>query len=68
MLKPLEEVEQSIDENIQSWDTRDIYFWCEELNLCVDELQKIINEVGPDIHNIRLYLAKNLLINWPVSY
>lgn len=49
----------------ESWD---INYWCEEFNLRAEELKEIVKEVGPSVHEVRLHLAKKLLINWPVSY
>lgn len=49
----------------ESWD---VNYWCEELNLRAEELKEIVGQVGPSVHEVRLHLAKNLLINWPVSY
>lgn len=46
----------------------DVHFWCEELNLKSEELMDIVKQVGPLVHDVRLYLAKRLLINWPVAY
>lgn len=49
-------------------ESMDISYWCEELNLKADDLREIIRIVGPAVHDVRLYLAKRLLINWPVAY
>ena len=49
----------------ESWD---LNYWCEELNLRAEDLMEIVREVGPSAHEVRLYLTKNLLINWPASY
>lgn len=46
----------------------DLHFWCEELNLKKEELLEIVKLVGPAVHDVRLHLAKRLLINWPVAY
>ena len=46
----------------------DINFWCEELNLRSDELKEIVRMVGPGVHDVRLHIAKKLLISWPVTY
>jgi hypothetical protein len=56
------------DTKIDLKETLDVNFWCEELNLRADELRDIVKQVGPAVHDVRLYLAKKLLINWPVSY
>jgi hypothetical protein len=45
----------------------DIQFWSEELNLRTEELQNIIDEVGPSIHEVRVHLAKKSMANWPAS-
>lgn len=49
----------------QSWN---LNFWCEEFNLRADELKEIVRRVGPEISEIRLYLAKRLLQAWPSVY
>ena len=36
----------------------DLNRWCEELNLRAEELKEIIKRVGPDLENIRDYLAR----------
>jgi hypothetical protein len=46
----------------------DVHFWCEELNLKSEELVDIVKQVGPLVHDVRLHIAKRLLINWPVAY
>lgn len=46
----------------------DLHFWCEELSLKKEELLEIISQVGPLVHDVRLHIAKRLLINWPVAY
>lgn len=49
----------------KSWD---VNFWCEELNLRAEELQEIVKKVGPEIHDVRVYLAKKLLSSWAAVY
>lgn len=49
----------------ESWD---INFWCDELNLKAEELRDIIKQVGPSLHDVRLFIAKKHIVNWPVSY
>lgn len=49
----------------ESWD---INYWCDELNLKADELKAIVKEVGPLIHDVRLHIAKQHIVKWPVSY
>lgn len=48
----------------KSWD---VNFWCEELNLRAEELQEIVKSVGNDAQDVRLHLAKKLILNWPAS-
>jgi hypothetical protein len=48
-----------------SWEMN---FWCEEFNLRAEELKEIIKNVGPEINNIRMFLAKRLLVSWPMTY
>lgn len=43
----------------ESWD---VNFWCEELNLRAEELKEIVKKVGPEIHNVRVHLAKQLMV------
>ncbi len=58
------EHEKKIDVK-ESWD---INFWCEELNLRADELKEIVRTVGPQVHDVRLHIAKKLLLSWPKAY
>lgn len=58
------EVESRIDVR-ESWD---VNFWCEELNLRAEELKEIVNMVGPEVHDVRLHIAKKLLLSWPKAY
>lgn len=46
----------------------DLHFWCDELNLKAEELKDIIREVGPEVHSVRVHMAKNLLNKWPLAY
>lgn len=46
----------------------DVSFWCEEFSLCVDELKEIVKTVGPLVHDVRVHLAKKLLVRWPQNY
>jgi hypothetical protein len=46
----------------------DLELWCEEFSLKKEELLEIISKVGPKVYDVRLHLAKRLLINWPVAY
>jgi hypothetical protein len=56
------------DTKINLKESLDVNYWCEVLNLRADELGEIVKQVGPAVHDVRLHLAKKLLINWPVSY
>ncbi len=58
------ETEMKIDVK-EAWD---INFWCDELNLKADELKEIIKQVGPKVHDVRVHLAKNLIMKWPLAY
>lgn len=49
----------------EAWD---VNFWCDELNLRAEDLKEIIKQVGPMVHDVRLHLAKNLLVKWPQAY
>lgn len=49
----------------ESWD---VNFWCEELNLRAEELKEIVQAVGPQVHDVRLHIAKKLLMAWPKAY
>jgi hypothetical protein len=49
----------------EAWD---INYWCDELNLKAEELKEIVKEVGPKPHDVRMFIAKRLLINWNMSY
>lgn len=46
----------------------EVNFWCEELNLRAEELTEIVSEVGPSVFDVRLFLAKRLLLTWPQAY
>lgn len=61
---------QEQDENrmINIKESRDLNYWCEELNLQARELLEIVKEVGPLPHDVRLYLAKKHLTQWPAAY
>lgn len=48
----------------KSWD---VNFWCEELNLRAEDLQEIVKVVGSNAQDVRLHLAKKLILNWPAS-
>lgn len=56
------------DKKINIRESWDINYWCDELNLKADELKDIVKHVGPKVHDVRLHIAKKLLINWPVVY
>ncbi|HXH30682.1 MAG TPA: DUF3606 domain-containing protein [Bacteriovoracaceae bacterium] len=49
-------------------DFKHINFWCEELGLKSEDLRDIVQLVGPAVHDVRVYLAKKLLISWPAHY
>lgn len=49
----------------ESWD---VNFWCDELNLKADELKEIVRQVGPAVHDVRLHIAKRLILKWPLAY
>jgi hypothetical protein len=61
---PRKEEENKIDVR-ESWD---INFWCEELNLRAEELKEIVKIVGPQVHDVRLHIAKKLMLSWPKAY
>lgn len=46
----------------------DVLFWCEELNVGSEELTTIVSDVGPNLHEVREFLAKKLMASWPVTY
>ena len=48
--------------------SKDVTFWCEELNLRAEDLKEIVKKVGPSIHEVRVFLAKKLLSQWVVQY
>ncbi len=52
------ETEKKIDVK-ESWD---VNFWCEELNLRTEELKEIVRTVGPQVHDVRVHLAKKLML------
>jgi hypothetical protein len=58
----------SNDSKINIKEALDLHFWCDELNLKADELKDIVKQVGPVAHDVRLHIAKKLLISWPVTY
>lgn len=39
----------------ESWE---VNRWCEELNLRAEELKEIVKKVGPNIYDVREYLAR----------
>lgn len=56
------------DKRIDVKESWNINYWCEEFNLRAEELKEIVKIVGPMVHDVRLHLAKKLLLNWPLSY
>ena len=42
----------------ESWE---LNHWCEELNLRAEELKEIVKKVGPQLEDIRGYLARRNL-------
>ncbi len=58
------ETEKKIDVK-ESWD---VNFWCEEFNLRAEELKEIVKNVGPKVHDIRVHLAKKLLMTSTLTY
>lgn len=55
------------EKNIDVKEPWDINFWCEEFNLRAEELKEIVKLVGPKVHDVRVHLAKRLLLAWPVA-
>lgn len=52
--------------NLQkSWN---VNYWCEELNLRAEDLKEIVKAVGPSVHEVRVFLAKKLLLAWTRAY
>jgi hypothetical protein len=49
-------------------ETKDLLYWCDELNLKMEELVDIVKQVGPLVHDVRLHMAKKLLLSWPMAY
>mgnify|MGYP006202929577 CR=1 FL=1 len=49
----------------ESWD---VNFWCDELNFRADDLKEIVRQVGPNVHDVRLHLTKNLILKWTEAY
>lgn len=49
----------------ESWD---VNFWCEEFNLRAEDLKEIVLSVGPKVHDVRVHLAKKLLLNSTLTY
>ena len=58
------ETEKHIDIK-EAWN---LNFWCEELNLRAEELKEIVRLVGPKVHDVRVYLAKRLLLHSVLTY
>jgi len=58
----------SDDLKINVMEAWDVMYWCDELNLKDEELKDIVRQVGPAVHDVRLHLAKKLLVNWPATY
>lgn len=63
-VNPVNSNEDKIDLR-ESWD---VNFWCEELNLRAEELKEIVKLVGPQVHEVRVHLAKKLLLSSPITY
>lgn len=56
------------DDKINIKEAWDVNFWCDELNLKADELKEIVRQVGPAVHDVRLHIAKRLILKWPLAY
>jgi hypothetical protein len=56
------------DRKINVSEVKELNYWCEELNLRAEDLKDIIIKVGPAVHDVKLYMAKKLLISWPETY
>ncbi len=56
------------ESDIDLKETRKMHFWCEELGLRSEDLRDIVRLVGPAVHDVRMYLAKKLLVSWPAHY
>lgn len=56
------------DDTINIKEAWDVNFWCDELNLKADELKEIVRQVGPAVHDVRLHIAKKLILKWPLAY
>lgn len=56
------------DDKINIKESWDVNFWCDELNLKADELKEIVRQVGPAVHDVRLHIAKRLILKWPLAY
>ena len=49
----------------ESWE---LNHWCDEFNLKAEELKEIVKKVGPEVHNVRVHLAKKFIGLGPVLY
>lgn len=58
------ETEKKIDVK-ESWD---VNFWCEEFNLRAEDLKEIVKNVGPKVHDVRVHLAKQLILASTLTY
>lgn len=56
------------EKNINITESWDLNYWCEEFNLRAEELKEIVSKVGPAVYDVRLFLAKKLLAEWPATY
>ena len=45
-----------------------IHYWCDELNLRAEELKEILKLVGPLAHDVRVHIAKKLILQWTLAY
>ncbi len=61
-------INRTNEETINVKESWDVNFWCDEFNVKAEELKEIVRQVGPSVHEVRLHIAKNLLINWPSAY
>ena len=64
----MDQVVSPVEKNIDVKESWDVNFWCEELNLRAEELKEIVKVVGPKVHDVRVYLAKKLMLASPLTY
>lgn len=64
----MDATQSQTDKKIDVKESWDVNFWCEEFNLRAEELKEIVKNVGPDVHDVRVHLAKKLIMATTLTF